>query len=223
VPGRTGILLCDAGDAIGTGSPLALYRNQNQSLRLTISALEDPVLTIRSLDRAVMIAAGILALCSLLPGIVPHAEGAGRTQVTWSASVIRVRDGDSLLVRARGRDIEVRLADVDAPERGQPHADQARKALIDLLQRRDVTVEVLDTDPYHRKVARVHRVPDGLDINAEVVRTGNAWVYRRYVRDQSLFALEQAARDRHAGLWALPEDQRIPPWAYRERERRRAN
>jgi len=136
-----------------------------------------------------------------------------------TARVIRVRDGDSLLVRSGGRDVEVRLADVDAPERGQPHADVARKALIDLLQRREVTVDVLDTDPYRRKVARVHRLPDGLDINAEVVRTGHAWVYRRYVRDESLFDLEKAARERRAGLWGLPESQRTPPWEYRRAER----
>jgi endonuclease YncB( thermonuclease family) len=166
------------------------------------------------------IAALTLLLCSLLSGIDSHADAAGAARGAWSASVIRVRDGDSLLVRAAGRDIEVRLADVDAPERGQPHADEARKALVELLRGREVTVEVLDTDPYRRKVARVRRLPDGLDINAEVVRTGNAWVYRRYVRDQSLFRLEQAARDRHAGLWALPEDRRVPPWTYRLLERR---
>ncbi|MEY4931829.1 MAG: hypothetical protein RLZZ403_149 [Pseudomonadota bacterium] len=165
--------------------------------------------------------AALLLLASVLPGPHPLAAGAGGAQAPWSARVIRVRDGDSLLVRAGGRDVEVRLADVDAPERGQPHADQARKALIDLLQRRDVMVEVLDTDTYKRKVARVRRVPDGLDINAEVVRAGNAWVFRRYLRDPSLLALEDSARERRAGLWALPEDQRIPPWTYRERERRR--
>jgi endonuclease YncB( thermonuclease family) len=145
---------------------------------------------------------------------------AGDALEVLTARVIRVRDGDSLLVRVAGKDMEVRLADVDAPERGQPDADAARKALIDLLGRRDVVVEVLDTDAYHRKVARVRRLPDRLDINAEVVRTGHAWVYRRYVRDESLFALEQAARDRRAGLWGLPEDQRIPPWEYRRLERR---
>lgn len=158
----------------------------------------------------------------LLAGLVTGAGAAAAGEVL-TASVIRVRDGDSLLVRAAGRDIEVRLADVDAPERGQPHADQARKALIDLLQQRNVSVEVLDTDAYRRKVARVRRLPDGLDVNAEVVRAGNAWVYRRYVRDPSLFVLEQAARDHRVGLWALPEEQRMPPWSYRERERRRAH
>lgn len=163
-----------------------------------------------------MIGSALAALGGPVPAAVPENS-------QFTATTIRVRDGDSLLVRAGGRDIEVRLADVDAPERGQPHADQARKALIDLLQRREVRVEVLDTDAYRRKVARVRRLPDGLDINAEVVRTGNAWVYRRFVRDQALIALEQAARQQRAGLWALPEAQRIPPWAYRERERRRSN
>ena len=180
-------------------------------------------MSLRPLSRRGAIPAVIVVLGWLLPGIDLLAEEAGGQRGAWTARVIRVRDGDSLLVRAAGRDVEVRLADVDAPERGQPHADQARKALIDLLQRRDVTVEVLDTDPYRRRVARVRRLPDGLDINAEVVRTGNAWVYRRYVRDQSLFTLEQAARDRHAGLWALPGEQRIPPWVFRAHERRRAN
>jgi endonuclease YncB( thermonuclease family) len=165
---------------------------------------------------AVVIGCALAALAVPVPAAVPESP-------QFTATTIRVRDGDSLLVRAGGRDIEVRLADVDAPERGQPHADQARKALIDLLQRREVRVEVLDTDAYRRKVARVRRLPDGLDINAEVVRTGNAWVYRRYVRDQALFALEQVARQQRAGLWALPESQRVPPWDYRERERRRSN
>ena len=165
------------------------------------------------------LAALFLVVGSLL--VVPgRGADPGSVPEVIAARVIRVRDGDSLLVRAAGKDIEVRLADVDAPERGQPHADQARKALIDLLQRRDVSVEVLDTDQYHRKVARVRRLPDGLDINAEVVRKGNAWVYLRYVRDQSLFALEREAKARHLGLWALAEPQRIPPWVYRQRERR---
>lgn len=181
---------------------------------------EDPVLPIRALIRKASYAAVALVAGGLVAVFGVLAAEVGQPREVLTASVIRVRDGDSVLVRAGGRDVEVRLADVDAPERGQPHADQARKALIDLLQRRDVTVEVLDTDTYRRKVARVRRLPDGLDINAEVVRAGNAWVFRRYVRDQSLFMLEQSARERHAGLWALPEEQRMPPWLYRERARR---
>lgn len=210
------------GVAVAAARPTRSYRESNQSLRLAYPrASKEPLLAVRPPPSATILAALALVIGSALPGGLPHAAEAPSAQASWTARVIRVRDGDSLLVRADGRDIEVRLADVDAPERGQPHADPARKALIDLLQRRDVTVEVLDTDTYKRKVARVRRVPDGLDINAEVVRAGNAWVFRRYVRDPSLFTLEQSARERRAGLWALPEDQRVPPWTYRERQRER--
>lgn len=160
-------------------------------------------------------------LCGFLLPVDPRAAESVTQYSVLKGIVVKVHDGDSLVVQAGNADVEVRLADVDAPERGQPHADQARKALTDLLQRRAVSVEVLDVDQYRRKVARVRRVDDGLDINTEVVRRGHAWVYRRYVRDQNLFAVEQNAKDHRLGLWALPEEQRVPPWRYRAIERSR--
>ena len=36
----------------------------------------------------------------------------------------------------------------------------------------------------------------------------HAWVYRKYVRDQSLYALEDEARIAGRGIWALPEADR---------------
>ncbi len=163
----------------------------------------------------------LLLCCRLAPGLDAYAAEAGGDRAALMGNVVKVFDGDSLVVRAAHQDLEVRLADVDAPEKGQPYADQARRALTSLVYHRKVTIEVLDVDQYHRKVARVRRSGDGLDINTEVVRLGNAWVYRRYVRDQALFAVEQIARQQRAGLWALPEDQRIPPWVYRELGRKR--
>lgn len=164
--------------------------------------------------------AAALGLCGLLTAVATLAAETASQHAVVTGTVVRVLDGDSLSVRAGNADMEVRLADVDAPEKGQPYADQARRSLSGLLQRRAVTLEVLDVDQYQRKVARVRRVSDGLDINAEVVRRGNAWVYRRYLRDQDLLAIEQSAKDSRAGLWALPEEQRIPPWRYRALERR---
>jgi hypothetical protein len=48
-----------------------------------------------------------------------------------------------------------------------------------------------------------------LDINAEQVKRGMAWVYRKYARDQALYALERQARGAKRGLWADPHA--IPP------------
>jgi len=59
------------------------------------------------------------------------------------------------------------------------------------------------------------------DVNAEMVRRGAAWVYRRYSDDPALLHLEQEARTARRGLWALPEAERIPPWEWRAAERRR--
>ena len=165
---------------------------------------------------------GVGAGCFLLATSLTAAD-TPRLPAALTGIVVKVFDGDSLIVRANGADVEVRLADVDAPEKGQPYADEARRSLAGLVHQRNVSLEVLDVDQFHRKVARVRRASDGLDINSEVVLRGNAWVYRRYVRDQSLFAAERSAKDRRAGLWALPEDQRIPPWRYRSIERRKLN
>ena len=44
----------------------------------------------------------------------------------------------------------------------------------------------METDRYGRAVAKVIREPDGLVVNAEMVKSGHAWVYRRYTRDPAL-------------------------------------
>ena len=129
----------------------------------------------------------------------------------------RVFDGDSfVLSSSTGARIEVRLAGIDAPEKNQPYADNARAALRGLILDRNLRLEVLDVDRYGRKVARAYREPDGMDINAELVRRGHAWVYRRRAYDVSLYDLERAAREGKRGLWALPESEREPPWRWRQ-------
>jgi endonuclease YncB( thermonuclease family) len=135
-------------------------------------------------------------------------------QVT--GKVARVFDGDSFILSSvDGATIEVRLAGIDAPEKNQPYADNARAALRGLILDRNLRLEVLDVDRYARKVARAYRESDGMDINAELIRRGHAWVYRRRAYDLSLYDLERAARERKLGLWALPESEREPPWRWR--------
>jgi endonuclease YncB( thermonuclease family) len=133
-----------------------------------------------------------------------------------SGTVIKVFDGDSFIVApAPGKRVEIRLAGIDAPEKNQPYADDARAALRGMLLEQKVRLEVLDVDRYGRKVARAFRVSDRLDVNAELVRRGHVWVYRRHAYDDSLYDLERDARERKLGLWALPESEREPPWRWR--------
>ena len=139
----------------------------------------------------------------------------------FSGVVRKIFDGDSFLVRpAKGRDVDVRLQDIDAPEKDQPYGATARSALVKIIADRDVFVDVVDTDYYGRKVVRVFREPDRLDIIKAMVRDGHVWVYRRTVHDQSLIELEEEARAARRGLWSLPETDRVPPWQHRYQQRK---
>lgn len=128
--------------------------------------------------------------------------------------VVGITDGDTLtLLSVRHEEIRIRLSDIDTPERGQPYGDRARQSLSDLAFGRDARIEVRDTDRYGRTVGRVF--VGAVDVNAELVRRGSAWVFRRYSNDPVLLRLEADARSARRGLWALPEAQRLPPWEWR--------
>lgn len=68
------------------------------------------------------------------------------------AKVQRVIDGDTF-VTDKGK--RVRLANVNAPEKGRRGAPQARKDLRVLIARKQVNVDVVAHDPYGRAVANV--------------------------------------------------------------------
>ncbi len=115
--------------------------------------------------------------------------------------VNRVLDGDSLrFVTTDGRTIEVRLAEIDTPEKGEPYSEAARRRLQQLALDREVAIEYFDSDTYGRLVGRVYVGETW--VNAELVRAGLAVVYRRFVEDLSLCALEAEAREAGRGLWS---------------------
>jgi endonuclease YncB( thermonuclease family) len=127
----------------------------------------------------------------------------------------RIFDGDSFVLRTGRREVEIRLADIDAPEHGQPYSETARTQLDRLVWRERLRAVVVDRDQYDRAVCRVYRVRDGLDVNRQLVADGAVWVYRRRVRDMSLYELERSARREKRGLWALPDADLEPPWRWR--------
>lgn len=66
--------------------------------------------------------------------------------------VQKVVDGDTFIT---GTGKKVRLANVNAPEKGRRGAPQARKDLIELISRKQVDIDVVAHDPYGRAVANV--------------------------------------------------------------------
>jgi endonuclease YncB( thermonuclease family) len=112
--------------------------------------------------------------------------------------------------------IRIRMHAIDAPERGQPQGAASKAALAALVYGKPVLVEPIEQDRYDRLVARLWL--GDLDVNAEMLKQGQAWVYRRYADEPAYCAYEKAARDLRRGLWALPVPQRPAPWEWRKRK-----
>ncbi len=120
------------------------------------------------------------------------------TAADLTGKIVAVHDGDTItLLTANKQQIKVRLAEIDTPELAQPYGSKAKQALSDLVFGREVRVVVQDTDRYGRTVGRVY--VSSTDVNAELVKQGAAWVYKQYLRDQSLLPLEAQAQAAQGG------------------------
>jgi len=158
----------------------------------------------------------LLGLLLALPLSAAPAAAPAADAPVLPGTVVGVVDGDTADIRLQSGMIRVRLHAVDAPERDQPHGAASKQALSKLVYGKQVNVEPVEQDRYDRQVARLWL--GDLDVNAEMVRQGAAWVYRRYAEDPAYCTYEKAARDLRRGLWALPRDQRAAPWEWRQRK-----
>jgi len=135
----------------------------------------------------------------------------------FTGKVISITDGDTVTVLTDNKQIKVRLAEIDTPEKNQPYGKNAKKALSDFIFGKIVQIKFETIDRYGRTIGKIFL--DNQNINKEMVKLGHAWVYIHYARDKTLFALEKEARENQLGLWALPETQRIAPWEWRRGKR----
>lgn len=162
----------------------------------------------------------LAAVCSsVLLACTPARSGAPvptNTSNAFACKVVSVADGDTITCLSAGnQQNRIRLAQIDAPERGQPFGNVARKALADKVAGQEVRIVVEDTDRYHRLVAEVFY--QGRNINMEMVQEGFAWAYLAYMRNPVYAQLEQQARKAGGGLWA--DKNPMAPWDYRKLQR----
>lgn len=145
--------------------------------------------------------------------------------------VIHIADGDTLTVLDdQHRAHKIRLAGIDAPERGQPFGRRATEALAALAKNRRVVVSGGKTDRYQRRIGIVRVAPaeclncaPSVDVGLSLIKAGFAWHYLAYEREQSRSdrdhyrQAEAGARDRQDGLWA--DAAPTPPWDWRRARR----
>jgi micrococcal nuclease len=119
------------------------------------------------------------------------------------------------ILDGRNTQHKIRLAGIDAPEKGQAFGTKSRASLAEKVFRRIVRVEVIDVDRYRREVGRIYL--GERFINLEMVRDGFAWRYVQYDKPGEFTAAESDAREHHRGLWA--DAHPMPPWEFRRLKR----
>lgn len=131
---------------------------------------------------------------------------------TFTAQVIEVLDGDTVLVLRGHQKIKIRMANIDAPEKAQEGGMAAKQSLFDMVQHRQVQVDSQAVDSYGRIVGTL--TLDGNNINEEQVRRGMAWEYSNYHSNKTYIALQNEAQQARRGLWAQPGA--MPPSQWRK-------
>lgn len=169
-----------------------------------------------------------LLICALLlsaSGVAQAADHQSGAAHDFTAKVIAVLDGDTVLIRRAGGLVKIRLAEIDAPEvahavldgltsssqKDQAFGEASKRSLSGMVLGKQVDVVTQAVDQYGRLVAKLSI--DGLDVNAEQVRRGMAWEYSHHYGNHALVALQEEAKQAARGLWA--RDKPIPPGDWR--------
>ena len=156
----------------------------------------------------------LLIIAASLAAVLAGCGQGGPTTLTsgQTARVVRVVDGDTMIVSLRGREERVRFTGIDTPETVKPDAPvecygpQASAETKRLLEGRSVRLEldVEQRDRYGRLLAYIFRSPDNLFVNRELIAAGFAERFRNTVNRRYVGAFEQAesaARQAGRGLW----------------------
>ena len=127
--------------------------------------------------------------------------------------VVKVVDGDTIHVLVDGRREKVRYIGMDTPETHKPgtpvqcfgRAASAFNARLVAGRRVELRTDAETRDRYGRLLAYVYRRPDGLFVNAELVRRGYAVILTippNVSHAAELLRLQRAARAAGRGLWS---------------------
>jgi micrococcal nuclease len=130
----------------------------------------------------------------------------------FSSLVVGVQDGDTVTLRMTstdprsrnrvGKNLRIRLLHVDCPERGFPYFILAKKYTSELCFQKNVRILHQNKfDKYGRLLAEII-LPNGRNLNQELVKKGYAKHFKKYSSDAQYAALEVTARTKKLGIWA---------------------
>lgn len=151
---------------------------------------------------------------------MPHADAD-----TLVGKTVGISDGDTITVLVDRREVKVRVAGIDAPEKKQAFGQRSKESLSECAFGKSVSVDWNKKDRYGRIIGKV--TSDGVDCGLRQIEIGIAWHYKAYAKEQSSTDLaayadaESQAMDRKIGLWSDPRP--IPPWIFRHPDKSNHN
>ncbi len=122
-----------------------------------------------------------------------------------------VSDGDTynIILSDETTPRRVRMAAIDAPEKGQDFYRKSRRYLDSLIWKKEVVLLVKSLDSFGRLLAFTY-LPDGREVSHEMVRMGYAWHYNHYDNDAVFDTLQALAKEEKRGLWV--DEFPVEPW-----------
>lgn len=134
----------------------------------------------------------------------------------FNAKVISIKDGDTFTVLYQKKEITIRLAHIDSPERKQPFGTKAKQFASQLCFGKEVTI--LPNPKKDRNGRLIGEVWIGKTcVNKALVKNGLAWHFKRYSKSIEYATLENQARNQKKGLWS--EKNPIAPWDWRKEKK----
>lgn len=143
-------------------------------------------------------------------------ETAQHVGCDYFVKVVAISDGDTFIGLTQDSiEIRFRLQGIDAPEKNQPYSNKSKEKLSELIFGKRVGIKVhTKYDKYGRPVVYVY-TPEGLDVSAEMLKSGMAWHFKKYDNSDTYNELENKARYKKIGLWQ--DDNPISPWDYKKK------
>ena len=136
------------------------------------------------------------------------------TQTRISGKVIKIVDGDTYdILLADNTTKRIRMAGIDAPERGMPFYKASKDYLGALCFGNMVKIEQAGTDRYGRTIAKTY-IATGSELGLLMIEAGYAWHFKRYSSDVLLANAEIKARENQLGIWA--DETPVAPWDWRK-------
>jgi micrococcal nuclease len=184
-------------------------KKKNKKKALTLSAVVLPLLLSFIFSKLPEIDQinGIQDIPKILNLLLEEEENPGEFV---DAKVVRVVDGDTVVVRYEGREERIRLIGVDTPETVHPnkpveaYGEEAKEYTKKKLKEKDIQIEfdVQERDRYGRLLGYIW--VDGLLFNDELLRMGYARVatFPPNVKYVEMFKeTEKNAKEKQVGIW----------------------